>query len=92
MEPWRRSDEEDGNLYDLCQDKGRMSNMSFGLVSIILRLTGGAVVDMLLNLLLRREFGLPTQVRDAALARKAQAPSSDINKRVYIRVTLGILN
>lgn len=44
-------------------------------------------IDMLLNLSSHREFGLPTQVRDAALARKAQAPSSDINKRAYIPVT-----
>ena len=28
-----------------------------------------------------REFGLPVQVRDAALGRKNQAPASDINKR-----------
>ncbi|KGB75380.1 pre-mRNA-splicing factor SLT11 [Cryptococcus deuterogattii 99/473] len=35
--------------------------------------------------LLDLEFGLPTQVRDAALARKAQAPSSDINKQYYIQ-------
>lgn len=53
---------------------------------------GEAVIDMLLNLSPCREFGLPTQVRDAALARKAQAPSSDINKRAYIRLTFGILN
>ena len=29
------------------------------------------------------EFGLPVQVRDAALGRKNQAPGSDINKREY---------
>jgi pre-mRNA-splicing factor RBM22/SLT11 len=28
-----------------------------------------------------REFGLPVQVRDAALGRKNAAPTSDINKR-----------
>jgi len=27
------------------------------------------------------EYGLPVQVRDAALGRKSQAPQSDINKR-----------
>jgi hypothetical protein len=30
-----------------------------------------------------REYGLPVQVRDAALGRKNQAPTSDINKRQY---------
>lgn len=33
--------------------------------------------------LLDLEYGLPVQVRDAALGRKNQAPSSDINKREY---------
>jgi hypothetical protein len=31
--------------------------------------------------LMDREFGLPVQVRDAALGRKNTAPTSDINKR-----------
>lgn len=31
--------------------------------------------------LLDLEFGLPVQVRDAALQRKNEAPTSDINKR-----------
>jgi hypothetical protein len=31
--------------------------------------------------LMGREFGLPVQVRDAALGRKNTAPTSDINKR-----------
>ncbi|KAL7423904.1 Pre-mRNA-splicing factor slt11 [Cryptotrichosporon argae] len=31
------------------------------------------------------EYGLPVQVRDAALARKAAAPTSDINKQYYIQ-------
>lgn len=31
--------------------------------------------------LIDREFGLPVQVRDAALGRKNTAPTSDINKR-----------
>jgi pre-mRNA-splicing factor RBM22/SLT11 len=31
--------------------------------------------------LMNREFGLPVQVRDAALGRKNTAPTSDINKR-----------
>jgi hypothetical protein len=31
--------------------------------------------------LIVREFGLPVQVRDAALGRKNTAPTSDINKR-----------
>jgi hypothetical protein len=31
--------------------------------------------------LIAREFGLPVQVRDAALGRKNTAPTSDINKR-----------
>ncbi|ORY29617.1 cell wall organization and biogenesis-related protein, partial [Naematelia encephala] len=35
--------------------------------------------------LLDLEFGLPVQVRDAALGRKNQAPSSDINKQFYIQ-------
>ncbi|WVO17492.1 pre-mRNA-splicing factor SLT11 [Cryptococcus depauperatus] len=35
--------------------------------------------------LLDLEYGLPTQVRDAALGRKSQAPSSDINKQYYIQ-------
>ncbi|WWC72461.1 pre-mRNA-splicing factor SLT11 [Kwoniella pini CBS 10737] len=35
--------------------------------------------------LLDLEYGLPVQVRDAALGRKAQAPTSDINKQYYIQ-------
>ncbi|WVQ63175.1 pre-mRNA-splicing factor SLT11 [Kwoniella botswanensis] len=35
--------------------------------------------------LLDLEYGLPVQVRDAALGRKSQAPSSDINKQYYIQ-------
>ncbi|WOO82705.1 Pre-mRNA-splicing factor SLT11 [Vanrija pseudolonga] len=35
--------------------------------------------------LLDLEYGLPVQVRDAALGRKNQAPSSDINKQYYIQ-------
>ncbi|WVQ86060.1 pre-mRNA-splicing factor SLT11 [Cryptococcus sp. DSM 104549] len=35
--------------------------------------------------LLDLEYGLPTQVRDAALGRKGQAPMSDINKQYYIQ-------
>ncbi|KAK8850428.1 pre-mRNA-splicing factor SLT11 [Kwoniella newhampshirensis] len=35
--------------------------------------------------LLDLEFGLPVQVRDAALGRKNQAPTSDINKQFYIQ-------
>ncbi|ORX41115.1 cell wall organization and biogenesis-related protein [Kockovaella imperatae] len=35
--------------------------------------------------LLDLEFGLPVQVRDAALGRKNQAPTSDINKQYYIQ-------
>jgi hypothetical protein len=34
-------------------------------------------------LIVDREFGLPVQVRDAALGRKNAAPGSDINKREY---------
>jgi hypothetical protein len=37
----------------------------------------GPYMDELMN----REFGLPVQVRDAALGRKNTAPTSDINKR-----------
>lgn len=33
--------------------------------------------------LLDLEFGLPTQVRDTALALKLDAPSSDINREYY---------
>jgi pre-mRNA-splicing factor RBM22/SLT11 len=36
--------------------------------------------------LLDLEFGLPVQVRDAALGRKNQAPTSDINKRELFSV------
>ncbi|GMK58405.1 hypothetical protein CspeluHIS016_0504370 [Cutaneotrichosporon spelunceum] len=35
--------------------------------------------------LLDLEYGLPVQVRDAALGRKNEAPSSDINKQYYIQ-------
>lgn len=35
--------------------------------------------------LLDLEFGLPVQVRDAALGRKNAAPTSDINKQYYIQ-------
>ncbi|WVR08621.1 pre-mRNA-splicing factor SLT11 [Kwoniella sp. DSM 27419] len=35
--------------------------------------------------LLDLEYGLPVQVRDAALGRKSQAPTSDINKQFYIQ-------
>lgn len=33
-----------------------------------------------------REYGLPTQVRDAALGRLNEAPTSDINKQYYTQV------
>ncbi len=33
--------------------------------------------------LLDLEYGLPTQVRDTALALKNEAPSSDINREYY---------
>ncbi|KAJ9106950.1 Pre-mRNA-splicing factor slt11 [Naganishia adeliensis] len=36
--------------------------------------------------LLDLEYGLPTQVRDAALGRLNQAPTSDINKQYYTQV------
>jgi hypothetical protein len=46
-------------------------------ISTYLPIPEGPYMDELMN----REFGLPVQVRDAALGRKNTAPTSDINKR-----------
>jgi hypothetical protein len=43
---------------------------------------------LLNQLLCFREYGLPTQVRDVALGRKSEAPSSDINKRSFLLLSL----
>ena len=42
--------------------------------------------------LIDREFGLPVQVRDAALGRKNTAPTSDINKRELLSHSSSMMN
>lgn len=41
--------------------------------------------------LLDLEYGLPVQVRDAALQRKNEAPTSDINKREWPSLSCSLL-
>lgn len=66
------------------KDKECVSDMSLGSVSASASIFDTLVIVSsahLFSLLCYREYGLPVQVRDAALGRVNTAPTSDINKR-----------
>jgi hypothetical protein len=72
--------EEDRGVHNLFEDQGGLSDLLAGSVRFASQSsTLARLLDQALTL--PSEFGLPVQVRDAALGRKNAAPTSDINKR-----------
>ena len=49
----------------------------------VIRQTCAKVKNVCQTCLLDLEFGLPTQIRDTALAIRTQAPTSDINREYF---------
>ena len=78
-------------MYGLFEDQRDLSDLFTGSVSLLSALSLLVQMSLLFSVVNRviglvliiSEFGLPVQVRDAALGRKNTAPTSDINKREF---------